>query len=98
MIIVAGQMKNLRRGHDAQSRLKKFNLDTSYEGYSNYMALGRMKQIQTDVEEALRSSDPQRRKEATDVFTEDVLKPSTDTYLTAEWDEMVPFPTSKSLY
>ncbi|KAL8990819.1 MAG: hypothetical protein Q9169_008029 [Polycauliona sp. 2 TL-2023] len=33
-------------------------------------------------------------EDAKDVFSEDILKPKADTYLTAEWDEMVPFPTT----
>ena len=37
----------------------------------------------------------QRVEDAAKVFNEDILKPKTDTYLTAEWDEMIPFPTSK---
>ena len=38
----------------------------------------------------------QRVKDAKNVFGKDVLKPEVDTYLTAEWGEMVPFPTSMS--
>ncbi|KAL8867169.1 MAG: hypothetical protein Q9174_005832, partial [Haloplaca sp. 1 TL-2023] len=34
-----------------------------------------------------------RVEDARGVFSEGVLKPEVDTYLTAEWDEMVPFPT-----
>lgn len=37
----------------------------------------------------------QRVIDAKKVYSQDVLKPEQDTYLTAEWDEMVPFPTSK---
>ena len=31
-------------------------------------------------------------KEADSIFTNEVLRPETDTYLTPNWDEMVPFP------
>ena len=37
-----------------------------------------------------------KRVEQSSVYTTKVLKPKQDTYLTAEWDEMVPFPTSES--
>ncbi|KAL8706501.1 MAG: hypothetical protein Q9201_000433 [Fulgogasparrea decipioides] len=36
----------------------------------------------------------QQKKDAKKVFNKDVLKPKADTYLTAEWDEMIPFPTT----
>ena len=35
-------------------------------------------------------------EDSKNVFSKDILKPKADTYLTAEWDEMVPFPTSES--
>ena len=35
MIKVLAQMKHLRRGHDTQGRLKKINIDQTYEGYAN---------------------------------------------------------------
>ena len=38
----------------------------------------------------------QQIEDASKVFSTDILKPEVDTYLTAEWDEMIPFPTSKS--
>ena len=38
----------------------------------------------------------QQIEDASKVFSTEILKPKADTYLTAEWDEMVPFPTSKS--
>ena len=37
----------------------------------------------------------QQIEDASKVFNTEILKPKADTYLTAEWDEMVPFPTSK---
>ena len=36
-----------------------------------------------------------RVEDAPKVFDKDVLKPKANTFLTAEWDEMIPFPTSK---
>ncbi|KAL8910116.1 MAG: hypothetical protein Q9171_004577 [Xanthocarpia ochracea] len=36
----------------------------------------------------------QQIEAARKIFNEDVLKPKADTYLTAEWDEMIPFPTT----
>ncbi|KAL9631091.1 MAG: hypothetical protein Q9204_004393, partial [Flavoplaca sp. TL-2023a] len=33
-------------------------------------------------------------EDSKNVFSKDILKPKADTYLTAEWDEMVPFPTT----
>lgn len=83
MIKTVAQMKNARRGHDTQGRVKKVRLDSSNEGYSNYMAPMRMQRI------ARQSND-------TDTYTNKILRPETDTYLTPEWDEFVPFPCSKS--
>lgn len=79
-------MKNPRRGHDAQGRLKKIHLDWTAEGYSNFMAPMRMDWIAEQVKRLPRSH-PDK-----DTFTNAVLKPETDTYLTPNWDEMVPFP------
>ena len=52
MIKAAAQMKNLRRGNDTQGYLKKIDLDSSSEGYSNFMAPLRMKMIEADAEYA----------------------------------------------
>ena len=95
MIKAVAQMRNLRRGHDTQGRLKKIPMDSSSEGYSNFMAPLRMKMIEADAEYARNHS---KAKQADEVFTPEILRPSTDTYLTPEWDEFVPFPTSKSSY
>ena len=89
MIKVLAQMKNLRRGHDTQGRLKKIDIDQTYEGYANFMAPARMEKIRCEVEKA-------NSKAGNKVFDERILKPRTETYLTPEWDEMIPFPTSKS--
>ena len=105
MIKTLAQMKNLRRGHTAQGQLKKVNIDASYEGYANYMAPDRMLKIESDVHRALKGKlwvkqngeDVQVTKdEAAKVFNTKILKPSLDTFLTPEWDEMVPFPNSES--
>jgi hypothetical protein len=99
MIKVTAEMKNLRRGHDAQGRLKKIRLDSSSEGYSNYMAPMRMKEIEHKVQikkaEAKEKGEATRLEELQRIFTTDVLKPETDTFISSEWDEFVPFPTSK---
>ncbi|KAL8789579.1 MAG: hypothetical protein Q9195_006756 [Heterodermia aff. obscurata] len=44
-----------------------------------------------DAEEKLLE---QQIKDASKVFNTKILKPKADTYLTAEWDEMIPFPTT----
>ena len=89
MIKVLAQMKNLRRGHDTQGRLKKINIDQTYGGYANFMAPDRMEKIRCEVKEA-------NSKAGNNVFDERILKPRTETYLMPEWDEMIPFPTDKS--
>ncbi|KAK3938600.1 heme peroxidase-domain-containing protein [Diplogelasinospora grovesii] len=110
MVKVLAQMKNLRRGHDTQGRLRKVRLDGSYEGYSNYMAPMRMIKIPCDLErcrldlrtklevESLGKEERealQKQLEGLDtIFSTEVLKPTTDTFLTPEWDEFVPFPTT----
>ncbi|KAI1036313.1 hypothetical protein LB503_003460 [Fusarium chuoi] len=86
MIKFVAQMKNPRRGHDAQGKLKKINLDSTPEGYANYMAPGRVSWIQ---QQAKKLKGP---GEAEDIVTKGNLRPQTDTYLTPTWDEFVPFP------
>ena len=111
MIKVVAQMKNLRSGHNAQGRLKRIRIDQTYEGYANFMAPMRMKKIGYDVEQAkeeardaekaakkAKKTITEAKKRADDlikIFDMSILKPSTETFLTPEWDEMVPFPTSK---
>ncbi len=87
MIKTIAQMKNPRRGHDAQGRLKEVNIDASAEGYSNFMAPMRMTRISRQVDMIKENTD--------DIYTDKILRPATDTFLTAEWDEMIPFPNSK---
>ena len=89
MIKIFAQMRNARRGHDAQGRVKKVKLDASAEGYTNYMAPMRIQRISKQVDML---KDP---KLAEEIYTSKVLKPETETFLTAEWDEMVPFPNRK---
>ncbi len=95
MIKTAAQMKNLHRGKDAQGFLKRIDLDSSSEGYPNFMAPLRMKMVEADAKYAREHLDDQ---DAKTVFNTRILRPSTDTYLTPEWDEFAPFPTSKSTY
>ena len=92
MIKAAAQMKNLRRGNNTQGYLKRIKLDSSSEGYSNFMAPLRMKMVEADAEYVRKHPNGQNPDE---VFNKRILRPSTDTYLTPEWDEFVPFPTSK---
>lgn len=90
MVKTLAQLKNLRRGHDGQGKLKKIVQAPINEGYAAFMAPLRVEQIECKVKAAHKA-----HKDLSDVFTSDILKPSTDSYLTPEWDEMVPFPTSK---
>lgn len=55
------------------------------------------KSMNKDQRKAHKDLLQQRIKDASKVFTDDVLKPAADTYLTAEWDEFVPFPTTWKL-
>jgi hypothetical protein len=87
MIKTIAQMKYPRRGHDAQGRLKKVNIESSTEGYSNYMAPMRIDWIAEKSKGLL----PSAKKP----YDKAILLPASDTYLTAEWDEMVPFPCSE---
>jgi hypothetical protein len=48
MIKFIAEMRNPRRGHDAQGRLKRIHLDSVAEGYANYMAPMRVKRIEDD--------------------------------------------------
>ncbi|KAK3380521.1 putative prostaglandin G/H synthase 2/cyclooxygenase 2, pgh2/cox2 [Lasiosphaeria ovina] len=85
MIKFIAQMKNPRRGHDTQGRLKRIHLDSIAEGYANYMAPMRVKRIEEQVKHL-------EEKEAKMIFTDKLLRPEVDTYLTPTWDEFVPFP------
>jgi hypothetical protein len=87
MIKVLAQTKNLRRGHDTQGKLKKISINKTSEGYANFMAPMRVEEIRSEA----------KTKGDQDLYNDKVLKPRTDTYLTAEWDEMIPFPTSMLL-
>ena len=108
MIKVVAQLKNLRRGHDTQGKLKRFRIDQTSEGYANFMAPRRVEEIRreakrqkTDEADTLTHSNNHQAEAwetKKDIFDDDILKPQTDTYLTAEWDEMIPFPTSTSSF
>ncbi|KAF5003805.1 hypothetical protein FDECE_9661 [Fusarium decemcellulare] len=106
MVKVLAQLKNLRRGHDKQGVSKKVNIDSSYEGYSNFMAPMRMKEIRLKVDEErekIHSPGYQPSKgdlsdaDLAKIFNSKPMKPAMATYLTPEWDEMVPFPTTWKL-
>jgi len=90
MLKLLARMKNLRRGHDTQGRLKQVKIDASIQGYANYMAPMRMTAIQRKIEK-------EQGDKCLDSFNE-VLTPTTLSYLTPEWDELVPFPTSKLIF
>ncbi|KAF7536267.1 hypothetical protein G7054_g4653 [Neopestalotiopsis clavispora] len=85
MIKFFAQMRNTRRGHDAQGHLKRIHLDGTVEGYANYMAPMRVNWIREQIKHL-------DKEEAEKILTDYVLKPETDTYLTPTWDELVPFP------
>lgn len=85
MIKFVAQMRTPRRGHDAQGRVKKINLDAVNEGYANFMPPMRVSRIAQKVKQL-----PPEQGEK--IYTDEVLRPPADTYLTVEWDEMIPFP------
>ncbi|KAK7965797.1 uncharacterized protein PG986_000074 [Apiospora aurea] len=84
MIRFVAQMRNPRRGHDAQGRLKRVPLDSTSEGYAHFMAPGRVDWIQQQVRSLEDGGD--------EIWTDEVLQPRADTYLTPTWDEFVPYP------
>ncbi len=94
MIKTVAQMKNPRRGHEAQGRLKKVNIDSSAEGYSNFMAPMRISRISRQVEMIKEDADKMAKRKVDMIYNDKILRPATDTYLTAEWDEFVPFPNT----
>ncbi|KAK1777626.1 heme peroxidase-domain-containing protein [Copromyces sp. CBS 386.78] len=99
MIKVLAQLKDLRRGHDTQGNLKKIALDSSYATYTNFMAPQRIRQINAKVREAMAEAKAANKldkvEELKKKYNLDRLRcPATDTYMTPEWDEMIPFPTT----
>ena len=76
MIKVMAQMRNLRRAHHTQGRLKRINIDQGYESYASYMAPMRVEELR------------RKKKE------KPAPRPDLDTYVTPEWDEMIPFPST----
>ncbi|KAF7545463.1 hypothetical protein G7Z17_g9144 [Cylindrodendrum hubeiense] len=113
MVRVLARMKDLRRGHDTQGKFRRVNIDAQYEGYSNYMAPMRMREISLKVKhglEVLEKNKPKstdgtdalkkymkEKERLEEIFKAEKLKPATYTYLTPEWDEMIPFPTTWKL-
>lgn len=87
MIKVLAQMRNFRRGHDTQGKLKKINIGQTYECYAHFMAPDRMEKTRCEVEKA-------NSQAGSRAFDERILKPRTETYLTPKWDEVIPFPTN----
>jgi len=85
MIRFVAQMRNPRRGRDTQGRLKRVRLDDTPEGYANYMAPMRVKWIRKQAERV-------GGAEGRLIYTDQLLKPRSVTYLTPTWDEFVPFP------
>ncbi|KAK5661145.1 hypothetical protein OQA88_11036 [Cercophora sp. LCS_1] len=104
MITVLASLKNLRRGHDTQGQLKHIPIRSTAETYANYMAPTRVKKIASDVAAKIAAIESNTSLSAKDkkekiaeweaVYNDAILKPETTTYLTPEWDEMVPFPTT----
>ncbi|KAK0616129.1 heme peroxidase-domain-containing protein [Bombardia bombarda] len=97
MVKLLAQMKNLRRGHDTQGRLKSIQLDASNETYSNFMAPERIRKIKHDVQQKIDGARDSKTAEDKwhGVFNaKEIMHPETVTYLTPEWDEMIPFPTT----
>ncbi|KAM5363819.1 hypothetical protein ACJZ2D_011795 [Fusarium nematophilum] len=107
MVKVLSQLKDLRRGHDTQGWPKRVNINPSYEGYSNYMAPMRMKEIELKVKKLRKKAQQHHHHhhgedEWTDadlskLFNTKVMKPPMATYMTPEWDEMIPFPSTWKL-
>ena len=108
MIKVLARLRNLRRGHNTQGKLKRFRIDQTSEGYANFVAPVRVEEIRrkakrqnTDEIDTITQSHSYQAKAwetKKDIFDDDVLKPQTDTYLTAEWDEIIPFAMSTSSF
>ncbi|KAK3364554.1 hypothetical protein B0T25DRAFT_576792 [Lasiosphaeria hispida] len=107
MLTATATLRNLRRGHDTQGLLKRVRITSSSEGFANYMAPQRVKKIAADVADEIarvkrdtklsKKEKEEQVKKWEGVYTKGVLRPETTTYLTPEWDEMVPFPTTWKL-
>ena len=62
-----------------------------------YLRDNKKSNMSAEESEAFEASEKllkQQIQDASKVFSPKILKPKVDTYLTAEWDEMIPFPTS----
>lgn len=107
MISVLATLKNLRRGHDTQGRLKSVRVGSAAETYVNYMAPARVQHIAHEVEAKIAAiqadaskSEETKAEEIAEwrtVYTGDILCPETATFLSPEWDELLPFPTTWKL-
>ena len=92
----------------ADGRMKLIALEARQAATDLEKYFGKYPARQADLEKAIKSDKIEeledsserylvsRFVDATRIFSQDVLKPKQDTYLTASWDEMVPFPTSKT--
>ncbi|KAI1862162.1 uncharacterized protein JN550_010465 [Neoarthrinium moseri] len=78
MVKFVAQMKNPRPGHNTQGKLRKIHLDSTLEGYANYMAPMRLSWIKEQVKRL-------KPEEAQRILTDDNLKPEDDKYLTRTW-------------
>ncbi|KXJ89872.1 putative prostaglandin G/H synthase 2/cyclooxygenase 2, pgh2/cox2 [Microdochium bolleyi] len=85
MIKFIAQMQNPRRGHASQGKLKRVRLDSTPEGYANYMAPMRVAWISKQVKTL-------KKKDQNKTYNEDMLRPEVHTYLTPTWDQFVAFP------
>ena len=107
MISVLATLKNLRRGHDAQGHIKRIQIGSASETYENYMAPARVQYIAHQVETKISAIQADTTKSAEAkaaeiaqwraVYGGDILCPETATFLSPEWDEFLPFPTTWKL-
>ena len=89
--MAAGRMQSIQ--HDAKSAETALN---DFDAAAASGSGGKKTAEDEKADKAQRAFLQQRVEDARKVFDPDVLKPRADTYLTPQWDEMVPFPTSKS--
>ncbi|KAL8813523.1 MAG: hypothetical protein Q9200_000197 [Gallowayella weberi] len=74
----------------AEKRLELFDKAEKQTSFENEEA----KEAYETAQNAERDLLQRQVEDAPKVFSEDVLKPQAETYLSAEWDEMIPFPTT----
>lgn len=97
MIKVLAQMKRLRPAPGTQGVLKRINIEQRYN-YCNYMSKAKVKKIRDSWKKELEKSDldPEVRAKISkkkEIYERTLVK--SRTYLTPDWSEMVPFPSSK---